>query len=102
MSVLFHIYVCQKGTGKLLGQPPHFADEYSEAKEVKSLTQGHIMTKLEVLNFPTMVTRPLHIPCSFRFHVIRRKVTVHGPTSTISHCFPYIQGIHLLKCILRY
>lgn len=74
MSVLFHIYVCQKGTGKLLGQPPHFADEYSEAKEVKSLTQGHIMTKLEVLNFPTMVTRPPTYPVALGFMLYAEKL----------------------------
>lgn len=46
----------QKGRGKFLGQQCRFIDESHEAKEVKSLAQGHIMTKPEILNFSAMVT----------------------------------------------
>lgn len=46
----------QKGHGKFLGQQCCFIDENHEAKAVKSLAQGHIMTKPEILNFSAMVT----------------------------------------------
>ena len=75
----------QKGHGKFLGQQCHFIDENHEAKEVKSLAQGHMMTKSEILNFSAMVAH--------------REGTTHGQTHTLSHCFLWPQRRGLLKCI---
>ena len=87
-------------TSELPGQPqlPHFTSEDCASREVTSLTQGHIITKPKIPNFPTMVLQSIHpttpIPLGFILHAEKVPFMALASFRPQEHIY--------LKCILRY